>query len=237
MDYGSHPENPRYDFYAGGTTGKRRVYLMLSVLWLGVGVGMLAFAGYHLLNPASAGDDPWIYARPGIDDENVAVAGVSGEPVAPALGDQPYRLVIEKIGVDAPVGAFGLDADAHPEVPYQGDLVAWYTFTSPPGQGDNAVFAGHVTWNGDAVFRRLGDLQPGDRIFIRADGGGELVYEVSETALVDPTSEAAVQWMGSSGADTITLITCGGERYETNDIFGAAYTKRQVVRGVLVGAT
>jgi len=236
MDYSKYPDYSRYEEYGygGPPTGKRRLYLILAVVWLAVGGGLLGFAGYQLMNPTQA-EDAWIYARPGVDDPNVAVADVSGDPVAPALGDRPYRLVIDKIGVDAPVGAFGLNAEAQPEVPYQGDLVAWYTFSSPPGAGDNAVFAGHVTWNGDAIFRHLGELTPGDSVVIRSDDGGELIYEVSETALVDPTAEAARQWMDPNGQNVITLITCGGERFQTNDFFGAGYTQRQIVRAVLVG--
>jgi LPXTG-site transpeptidase (sortase) family protein len=237
MDYGKYPDYSRYEElgYGGPPTGKRRLYLILAFVWLLVGGGLLAFAGYQLMSPSDAGES-WIYARPNFEaDGSVAVAGEAGVPVAPALGDQPYRLVIDKIGVDAPVAAYGLNADAVPEVPYEGGLVAWYTFSSPPGGGDNAVFAGHVTWNGDAIFRHLGDLTVGDSIFIRSEDGGELIYEVSETTLVDPTSQAARQWMDPNGQNVITLITCGGERYETNDFFGAAYTQRQIVRAVLVG--
>jgi LPXTG-site transpeptidase (sortase) family protein len=146
------------------------------------------------------------------------------------------RIVIDKIGVDAPVEVYGVDDDGTPQVPFRGDVVAWYQFTLPPGTGSNAVFAGHLTWNGDAVFKRLGELQVGDRVAIRgADTGQELVYRVSDSKIVDPNDgAAAAEAMGPTETDSVTLITCAGEHFVTDDEFGGGYTQRQIVRAELV---
>lgn len=234
------PRDPqRYrDNAENAGSGTRRLYIAMAIGWFVLGFGLLSFAGYQVLTRDSAGGagDQWVFAKP-LEDGPVAVAAAAGAPVPP-LGDQPMRIVIDKIGVDAPVGAFGLDENAVPEVPYQGDLVAWYNFTAAPGTGENAVFAGHVTWNGDAVFKHLGELEPGDRIVIKGETSGEIIYRVTEKALVDPTFESAQTWMGKAGADVITVITCGGDRFETNDpVFGADYTKRQIIRAELVAVT
>ena len=215
-------------------TGQRRLYVILAVLWLTAGFGILGYAGYEVLYK---GTEPGqlIWVRPG--EPAAPDAGSGGDQhAAPVTGTESFRLVIDKIGVDAPVSAYGLDDNAAPAVPYEASLVAWYNFSSYPGNGDNAVFAGHVTWNGDAVFKRLADMQAGDRITIQREDGSHLVYEVSDSLLVEPTSQAAQDWMLPVGQDVITLITCGGERYLTDDFAGADYTHRQIVRAHLIAA-
>jgi LPXTG-site transpeptidase (sortase) family protein len=237
MDY----EGPRYPYgvedYDGGTTGKRRLYVILAIVWFLAGLVFLGFAGYRVLHQTPQ-DVSWVIAKP-VADSPVAVAAAEGKP-APPLGDQPFHLVIDKIGVNAPVDSYGLASDGSPEVPYRSDLVAWYTFSSPPDVGENAVMAGHYTWNGDAVFRHLGDLAVGDRIAIVGDQSGQtLVYRVSLVTLVDPKDiKAAQEWMGPTGANDLTLITCGGEHFTTDDpILGGDYTQRQIIRAEFVAIT
>ncbi len=79
---------------------------------------------------------------------------------APPLKDALYRMIIDKIGVDAPVLTFGLDENAIPEIPTDPWDVAWYDFSAQPGTGSNAVFAGHVTWFGPGVFYDLYNWSP-----------------------------------------------------------------------------
>jgi LPXTG-site transpeptidase (sortase) family protein len=158
---------------------------------------------------------------------------------APPLGDQPYRMIISKLGVDAPVSAFGLDANAVPEVPTGPEapkIVAWYNFSSKPGIGSNAVFAGHVTWNGPAVFYNLTALAAGDEVKLVGDGGSEIVYRVTEVYSVDPNDPEAVSVMYATPDDVITIITCdpASTYTDTNDpVFGGEYERRVVVRASL----
>lgn len=155
----------------------------------------------------------------------------------PPLGDQPYRMVIEKINVDAPVKTFGLDENGVPLVPVgqeAKEVVAWYDFSARPGTGSNAVFAGHVTWYGAAVFYRLHTLSPGDSVVLRGDDGTEIVYKVSAVFQVDPSDPESLKVMHATDKDVITLITCGGSYVETGDpVFGGEYSHRVVVRAEL----
>ena len=224
----------RFDEIDTGPTGKRRLFLFLAAFWFVAGILFLVAAGYRIVNQPEQ-DVTWVFARP-LADSPVAVAAAQGKPTPP-LGDQPFHLVIDKLGVNAPVESYGLAEDGSPQVPYRSDVIAWYAFSSPPGVGDNAVFAGHYTWNGDAVFRHLGDLQVGDRVAIAGDSTSEqLIYRVSLVTLVDPgDAGAAAQWMGPTGQDDITLITCGGEHFTTDDpVLGGDYTKRQIVRAEFI---
>ncbi len=156
---------------------------------------------------------------------------------APPLGDSPYQMIIEKIGVQAPVDTYGLDENAVPEVPTGDDaaqVVAWYNFSAKPGTGSNAVFAGHVTWFGPAVFYNLTALAPGDIVKLRNDQGTELTYTVTSVFSVDPNDPDSLKVMHGTDKDVITIITCDGAFTDTDDpVFGGEYSSRLVVRAEL----
>lgn len=240
MDFDERYPHYRYRFGEDyrEPTGRKRLFILLAVLWFGAGIAFFLVAAYQLLNAGGSSKDDWVFARPLGDSPSEVAQNAGVGP--PPLGDQRMRVVIDKIGVNAPVDAYGLSDDGAPQVPYNGEVVAWYQFTLPPGTGGNAVMAGHYTWNGDAVFKRLGELQVGDRVaVVGAETGQELVYRVSSSEVVDPSDgEAAARAMGRTETDTLTLITCAGEHFVTDDpIFGGGYTKRQIVRAELVTTT
>jgi LPXTG-site transpeptidase (sortase) family protein len=159
-------------------------------------------------------------------------------PLPPPLSDI-QSMSIERIGVNAPVAIYTLDENNIPIVPTgpgAGGVVAWYDFSARPGTGGNAVYAGHVTWYGAAVFYSLSALGAGDLIRLRDDRGAEVVYQVAANDLLDPN--AALQAMYPSGRDLLTIVTCGGSFYNTGDpVFGGEYTSRTVVRAELVSIT
>lgn len=216
-----------YKDYPPKYTGQKRFFLFTGLFGVVLGLALLGVAVYAM------------FLRPGSDDALPYAIPVRHDP-SPAVGSGPitgqkYNLVIEKLGVDAPVGVFGMDENQVPEVPFDPGIVAWYDFSAEPGNGGNAVFAGHRTWRGDAVFRHLDELGNGDRITLRSEGGSALTYEVFHSELVDPSSDSATSWLLPTDYDVVTLITCGGEYRKNNDpIFGAEYSGRQVVRAALV---
>ncbi len=133
-----------------------------------------------------------------------------GEPV-PVNTSAPVRIIIEDIDVDASVTTMGLKPDTMPEVPQDGETVAWYDFSTFPGQGSNAVLAGHVSWDKEtAVFWSLKDLRSGSAIRLVTDEGNELIYQVFDVYAIDPDDPNSVQIMDASSIDMITLISCGG---------------------------
>jgi len=161
-----------------------------------------------------------------------------------ASGQPPVRIVIPAIAVDAEVMVLGMDAQGVPQVPDRtnsrqpGQVVAWYDFSAQPGQGSNAVFAGHVTWDrAPAVFWALGRLSPGDQVQVVLRGGSRLLYQVTETFMVDPAQPDAIRVMYPTTEDMVTLITCGGTFVpDRTSPLGGDYTRRVVVRAKLVGA-
>jgi sortase A len=71
--------------------------------------------------------------------------------------------------------------------------------TAFPGESGNVVLAGHR----DTVFRRLGELQRGDRLRLTTRQG-VFDYRVARTLLVSPRDV----WVVERHAAALTLITC-----------------------------
>jgi LPXTG-site transpeptidase (sortase) family protein len=156
------------------------------------------------------------------------------EPVA-----RPVRMVIEKLGVDAPVVEMGLDDQGIPRVPLNGQDVVWYNFSSPPGAGSNAVFAGHINWEGaPGSFGGLSQLGAKDKIRLISEDGHEYTYEVTANFAVDPTASDSLEVMAPTDKDIVTLITCGGTWVpDSSERFGGSYTNRTIVQAQLVKST
>jgi LPXTG-site transpeptidase (sortase) family protein len=173
----------------------------------------------------------------------IVTAAPTASPVpTPPLGDNAYVMVIPKLGIDAPVQAFGLDENQVPEVPTgpgqaPGEIVAWYNFTAKPGTGSNAVFAGHVTWNGNAVFYNLTSIAKDDEIRLKGDDGTELTYKVADVFDVNASDPNSVQVMSPTPTDTLTIITCDGTTTYVGGPFGVEYNNRLVVQAKLQSVT
>ncbi len=125
----------------------------------------------------------------------------------------PTRLVVEKLGVSAPIEIKGIDSHnvmQSPDGPFQ---VAWYRFTAQPGSGSNAVFAGHRDYwgTGPAVFWHLGDLRAGDIIHVVSGQATEIRYKVAQSTNYALSSMPMQSILAASKGDEITLITCYGD--------------------------
>jgi LPXTG-site transpeptidase (sortase) family protein len=224
--------------------------MLAGAVFLGIGL-------YRDVGPASAptvpeepvavkyrGDPGGVYDRPVVSAHAPSLPSAATEATAaaaaaaPPLRDAPFRMLISKLGVDAGAFPYGLDENRIPLVPLNPWDVAWYTFSAKPGTGGNAVFAGHVTWNGAAVFYNLDQLALGDTIVLRGEDGTELLYTVAESFAVDPADPDALAVMGPTNSDMVTIITCDGSFYYTGDpVFGGDYTKRRVIRASLTSMT
>ncbi|MFJ5921089.1 class F sortase [Kitasatospora sp. NPDC092948] len=125
----------------------------------------------------------------------------------------PVRLLIPRIGVDAPVQDVGLNPDGTVEVPPldRPQQVGWYRGGPAPGQVGPAVLLGHYdTHKGPAVFNRLPGLHPGDRIDIRREDGSVLSYQVRELRQFAKDAFPTDLVYGDTPGPQLRLITCGG---------------------------
>lgn len=227
-------------------TPVRRGMMAAGVACFVAGVTLLAVGLYSAIDSGEsrAADPPLVNLTPRPTAKPTATRAPTSSPTpvpTPPLGDQPYVMIIDKIGVNNPVRTYGLDANAVPEVPTGPDakeVIAWYDFSAKPGVGSNAVFAGHVTWEGTAVFYNLTSLAAGDEVRLLGQDGTELKYVVSEVFSVQADDPNALSVMHATDEDVITIITCDGTYTDTNDpVFGGEYDQRLVVRAALESVT
>jgi LPXTG-site transpeptidase (sortase) family protein len=141
----------------------------------------------------------------------------------------PARLVIPSIGVDASVIVLGIDENNVMQAPQSGEQVAWYDFSAAPGSPGNAVMSGHVDYSrAPAVFWRLRELKPGDRLLVYGRTGEEYRYTVGDVVSYRTAGPPVEQILGATTYEALTLITCDG----TFDPNARAYDHRLVIRAV-----
>jgi LPXTG-site transpeptidase (sortase) family protein len=143
----------------------------------------------------------------------------------------PVKLVVERIGVEAPVESKGVDSHNVMQTPDHPFDVAWYPFTAQPGSGGNAVFAGHKDYTGvgPAVFWHLSDLRSGDVIDVVSAARTEVRYRVSQIWDYPLASIPMQSVLESSKQDEITVMTCSGAFHKSG-----GYDHRLVVRATRI---
>ncbi|GLW57740.1 hypothetical protein Kpho01_57510 [Kitasatospora phosalacinea] len=132
-----------------------------------------------------------------------AVPSPAGAPSSP-----PVRLVVPRIGVDAPVRGVGLNPDGTVEVPPldRPGEVGWYR-----GGGGPTVLLGHYdTRKGPAVFHGLPGLRPGDLVEVRQEDGGTRSYRVRELHQYAKDAFPTELVYGAGAGPQLRLVTCGG---------------------------
>lgn len=153
---------------------------------------------------------------------------------APGRGTfRGQRLRIPSVGVDAPFTVKVVGGDGQMPNPEGPEDVAWYDFSAwdgiggLPGGGGNVILAGHIDYinYGPAVFWRLRELQPGDRVQIVMNDGSVAEYAVEFNKVVPASASNWAQIVAATSDESITLITCIGQ------FTAGRYTDRQVVWG------
>lgn len=140
----------------------------------------------------------------------------AGSPVPPGDGLDPARISIPAIDVNAEVGDLGLNPDGTMEVPDDFSATGWFRHGPRPGQQGPAVIAGHVdSTSGPAVFYRLGELQPGQRIRVAAPHGDAVTFAVQRVEQYPKEAFPTEAVYAFTEDPTLRLVTCGGPFNET----------------------
>jgi len=126
----------------------------------------------------------------------------------------PVSVYIPAIGVDSKLLDLGLNADGTIQVPSlvtSAGEAAWYKYSATPGQIGASVIEGHVdSYQGPAVFFRLGALRPGDTIDVTLADGVTAIFRVTGVREYLKTNFPAKAIYGSTNYPALRLITCGG---------------------------
>jgi sortase A len=143
----------------------------------------------------------------------------------------PGHLVIEAVGIDAPVVPVGWHT-----VEQDGQLTSawevaeyaagWHQNSALPGEVGNMVLSAHSNISGE-VFRFLPEVKQGDRIKVYV---GEQIfeYEITETTIVKESGEPPAvrrqnaRWIAPTPDERLTLVTCWPYPYSTHRFIAVA---------------
>jgi len=165
------------------------------------------------------------------DDDGDEAEAEEANADACVRGAVPARIAIEAANVDAEVEILETVAGVM-EQPTGAEDVAWYKETARLGEPGNIVMAGHLNYWGvpEGVFFSLGALRAGDTIELTGDDDETLSYRVEWVRQEDATQPPSDDVLASTGAESLTLITCGGEW----DPSVSEYNERTVARAVRI---
>jgi hypothetical protein len=137
---------------------------------------------------------------------------LDGSPLPRSL---PVTVRIPAIGVDAHIIALGMGYGDIVRVPPLSTpmLTSWFDGGVTPGQNGPAVLFGHVdsAVTGPAVFYRLGNLRPGDVVYVTRADGTTAVFGVDAVDLYPEYAFPDRAIYGSTASPVLRLVTCGGD--------------------------
>ncbi|MEU7838110.1 MULTISPECIES: class F sortase [unclassified Nonomuraea] len=137
------------------------------------------------------------------------------DPAPAMLPSTPQRIVIKRLGINAPVESLGLAKDGTIQVPAADNpnLVGWYRNMSTPGEAGPAVMLGHKdTRTRSAVFSRLYEIRNGDTIEVKRQDRTTAVFTVGGVEQASKKTFPTQRVYGNQPNDNaqLHLITCGG---------------------------
>jgi hypothetical protein len=151
-------------------------------------------------------------------------------PPAQASAPQGWRLVIQRIGVDALIEKVGLDSQNAMAAPGGLDDVGWYDRGPLPGQSGDAVIAGHYGLpSHPAVFRDLRLLRPGDFLEVVWPDGRTFYFRVTSMVFISADSPPPSDLFARSGPARLSLVSCVGAWDQSR----RTYTQRLIVNADL----
>jgi LPXTG-site transpeptidase (sortase) family protein len=145
----------------------------------------------------------------------------------------PDRIVIDSIGLDAPVriatyNSFELKDQWFEQWNAPDEFAAgWHDHSAPLGKSGNTVLNGHHNVFGE-VFGDLVDAQEGDLIRVYS-GNKSFWYEISSLKVVNErdagieTRTANAEMIGHTSDNRLTLVTCWPKRNNTHRLIVVAF--------------
>ncbi len=139
-------------------------------------------------------------------------------------------LIIDKIGVSAPLESVKFDSEGNMATPSGPNVVAWYSQGAKIGSVGNVVISGHKdTEKGKAVFYRLSELNVGDVIMATNGAGKGYKYIVDSKNYYPADNFPSKEIFSNGAAARLNLVTCSG----TYNRVTKQYDQRLVVSAIL----
>jgi sortase (surface protein transpeptidase) len=212
---------------------------------------VLAFVGSHTLRwspptapqkweaPSRNRPQPLAPRAPSGGQAAVRTVRVAGNryQVTPMARSVPVSVYIPHIKVRAEIISLGLTSSGAVGVPSLNTpfLTSWYNRGPTPGSAGAAVIFGHVDSAavGPAVFYRIGDLLPGDLVYVTLKDGHTALFRVYSAALYSKAEFPDNTIYGYTSWPSLRLVTCGGQfdnatgHYLSNTVVFAQYVGQQ----------
>ena len=125
---------------------------------------------------------------------------------------EPNRLRIPALKLNTTfVAPLGLLPNGEAAVPDSYGEVGWYKYSPTPGSLGPAVIFGHVdSYSGPAVFFSLGQLKPGDDIYVEREDGTTAHFKVESMERPAQSDFPTTRVYGDINYAGLRLITCTG---------------------------
>ena len=132
-----------------------------------------------------------------------------------ATEDNPLRLYIERLEVDARILITTAGKDNTLPVPRNIHDALWYGGSAKPGENGTVIISGLSGYNGEnGVFANLEVLEKGDKIVVENGRHNKYTYEVAEIHLVgqnDIHDKLSLAQNKIDNEETLSLITARSE--------------------------
>lgn len=156
----------------------------------------------------------WFVARPvpavAPQPEQTVVTTTIAGPILPA--SVPVTLRIPRLNLESSfVPPLGLLENGEVAVPDSYTHVGWYKHSPTPGALGPAVILGHVdSYAGPAVFFSLGQLEPGDDVYVDREDGTTAHFKVESLERPSQAAFPTQRVYGNIDHAGLRLITCSG---------------------------
>ena len=176
--------------------------------------------------------------RYGLEEERGAILPIDNG-IVPSSGPRhatSWELLLPTARIRADIVSLGRTPSGALGAPDNPFVVGWFDLSAEPGEVGNTILGGHRDYEdidgniGVGVCWELDRVRVGDQMVIRdAERNLAWVYEVTESAVVDPDDPASLRYLTHSDVPIITLITCTGSFNPTTHL----YSHRLVVVATL----
>lgn len=162
---------------------------------------------------------PWLKASVDPSHDPVEAVAPSTPPLEPAV---PVRLVVPKLGVDAPVVPIGAPGGVLLP-PADPQTLGWWRDGARPGaRAGGALITGHTVHSGGGAFDQLETLVPGDSVLV-GTRRGTVEHVVTSVRIFGKASLArhAGEVFSQEVPGRLVLITCegwNGTGYDSNAV-------------------
>lgn len=201
---------------------RKNLYFVVAVTLVALGVFGTALVHAFWYDPESVEAILPNLSLGGPEQKNTKNTSDKKAPISPnklekpvTLG-HPVRLVIPTLEINAKIQKVGINKKGNMATPSNFKDVGWYKYGTMPGDVGSAVMAGHVD-NGLAfsgVFKRIGDLEKGDDVYVDTDDGRRILFVVTGAEVYDYDAPAPEVFRENDGR-YLKLVTCTGTWVES----------------------